>query len=564
MQMKNAGFHAATGTPGLDDILSGGLPRGKPSMLTGRPGTGKTLFSMSFACQGTREGAGVVYVSFEEHPDMLQRHARFLGHELDGADALRLLDMRVGHEELAATGNLELAPVRARIQHAVSEVDAGRLVLDSIDSLFFVFGARASTQLELLRLLDWAREQGITAILTGNNTVSDEQLGLIPHVCDCVMELDQEIQNNVMTRRLRVRKFRGSSHGTNLYPFIIDKDGIFVLPITSTRLDSPARGAGISTGIEILDEMLAGTGIRGGSVAQISGRTGTGKTLLAASIVRSACDAGNRVLYVSFEESARELLDNVASPGIDLSSQFSDADASVDGPLQIEATRAAELSLEGHLVNLIRLVERRQPDLLVLDPVSSLREQGSLNEAKAAIVRLVNHVKSLGKTMLFTELLPDDTGESSTMNISSIVDTWIRLRMTESHGEFTRLIHVAKSRGIAASNQVREFHISSRGLNIETPYMGPGEMVVGTAKKIRERQEAREKARAEQQLAIVRRQLSIRERMAELRRELEGSEQQQELEALKHEIETLEDQLSNQSDNQEFTRRKRLGEAQGT
>lgn len=557
-------LHAPTGTPGLDDILAGGLPAGKPTILTGPPGSGKTLFSLAFACQALNAGEAAVYASFEERTDMLARHAAFLGYDLDGAVAsgrFKVLDMRPGLEEATTDDDVDLSPVRARIEHAVAEAGATRLVLDSIDSLFLIFGDRRSTRRELFHLLHWIADNRITTITTSVQRSGEitSHLGLVPHVTDCVLELDQSLQNNVMTRHLRVVKYRGSTHGTNVYPFIIDQEGIFVLPITSTRLTSAVRGRSFSTGVELLDEMLDGHGIKSGSVLQISGRTGTGKTILAARIVRSACDAGLNVLYVSFEEATDPLVENLKSVGNDLSGYLSQENDDV-GTLYFEPVRAVELSLEGHLVHLIRLVETRQPDVLILDPVTSLREQGTLSETKSAVVRLVNHMKERGKTVLFTELLPDDAGDHSSMNISSIVDTWIRLRQIETNGEFSRLIHVAKSRGINASNQVREFQIRPDGLGIEMPYVGPGEMVVGTAKKMRERDEARQKLHAERHLDTLRRQLSIRERMARLQRELDETEHRSKLEDLQREIEALENQLASQSENREFTRQERLGD----
>lgn len=556
--------HASSGTPGLDEILLGGLPTGRPSLLTGPPGSGKTLLSTAFACRALDEGAVAVYASFEEHPEMLTRHAAFLGYDLKGAvaeDRFRVLDMRPGYEELASTGNLDLGPVRTRIEHAITKTGAGRLVLDSIDSLFSIFGARTSTQRELLRLLDWTRDNDITTVLTSFHQTESglsTHLELIPHVCDCIISVNQVVQDNVMTRHLRVVKYRGSSHGTNVYPFIIDKDGLFVLPITSTRLGVGKQSGYLSTGVSELDEMLDRRGFKRGSVIQISGRTGTGKTLLAASIVQAACESGLRALYVSFEESTFEMLENLKSVGNDLSVYLEDTGNKHGGKLNFEPVRAVELSLEGHLVHLTRMYENLKPDLIVLDPVSSLREQGTLTETKSAVLRLVNHLKERGVTLVFTELLPDYADEHSNMNISSIVDTWIRLRMIESNGEFARLLHVAKSRGIRGSKQVREFHITPEGLNIEMPYIGPGEMVVGTAKKVREQDEARQKQRLERRLENLRKQLSIQQRMLSLQQQLEEVRDNKELESLRQEIESLENQLDDQSRSRNFVRSKRL------
>jgi len=565
MTRRDTDLHAPTGTPGLDDILAGGLPTGKATILTGPPGSGKTLLSLAFAAGALTAGEAAVYASFEERTGMLSRHAVFLGHDLDSAmaaDRFRLLDMRPGFEEATTEGEVELSPIRARIEHAVNEVGATRLVLDSIDSLFLIFGGRPATRNEVLRLLHWIADNRITTVITSAQRSDDitDKLGLIPHISDCVLDLNQVLENHIMTRYLRVVKYRGSTHGTNVYPFIIDHDGIFVLPVTSTRLSSAARGPSLSTGVEPLDDMLGGQGIKTGSIVQLSGRSGTGKTILAARTVRSACDAGLKVLYVSFEEAIDPLIENLKSVGNDLTAYLPDTAGNTSGTLHFEPIRAVELSLEGHLVNLIRLIDKRQPDFLVLDPVTSLREQGTLSATKSALVRLVNHLKEQGKTVMFTELLPDDAGDYSSMNISSIVDTWIRLRQVESNGEFARLIHVAKSRGTDASNQVREFHIRPEGLSIEMPYVGPGEMVVGTAKKMREREESRQKLRAERRLDTLRRRLSLRERMAALQQELEDAEQQRDLEELRQEIESLEAQLANQSDSLDFTRKARMGD----
>lgn len=563
MASYRQGSYCSSGTPGFDDILSGGLPGGKVTLFTGAPGTGKTLMSTAFACSGVADGHGAVYASFEERPEAVLQHARFLGHDADmlaDSTRFRVLDMRPGHQELSATSQVNIGPVRTRIEHAVSETGATRLVLDSVDSLSFIFGARESTQRELLRIIEWIREQGITAILTSFHQPaagSLRHLELIPHLCDCIVELSQDVKDHIMTRYLRVAKYRGSSHGTNVYPFIIDREGIFVLPITSTTLSAPTPSGTLSTGVGDLDRMLDGLGISRGTVLQVSGRSGTGKTLLAASIARSACQAGLKTLYVSFEESQAQLLQNLSSTGNDLSGYLDDASGSDAGRLTLAPVRAVELSLEGHLVNLIRRIDRMRPEVIILDPVSSLREQGSITETKSTILRLVNHLKDDGMTLVLTELLPDAAEEHSTMNISSIVDTWIRLRLVEVNGELARLIHIAKSRGIKASNQVLEFRISSEGLGIEMPYIGPGEMVVGTAKKAREQEELRQRRHAEQRLKDLRRQLAAREQILALQRELEEASESQDLDRLRLEIESLEMQLANQADDRDLARRAR-------
>ncbi|MDW9140986.1 circadian clock protein KaiC, partial [Legionella pneumophila] len=310
------------------------------------------------------------------------------------------------------------------------------------------------------------------------------------YVVDCAIELKQKVNNDLMTRYLRIIKNRGSSHGTNEYPFSITHKGISLLPITSTKLNTTIPAEYLRTGIKVLDRMLDNKGYQTGSQIIISGRSGTAKTLFAASFAQSAVRQGRKVLFISFEESPNDLIHHVKSINIDLMKDITKK------KLHIDSRRSVEMGLEDHIISIIELTEEKQFDVLILDPISSLLDLGNTMEVKRLFIRFISHMKSINKTLFFTELIPDYSKELTILGLSSLTETWIRLSNVESNGEFNRLIHIAKARGIKTSNQIKEFYVTDKGINIEAPYLGDNQMMFGSQKSahiLREKQELQQR-----------------------------------------------------------------------
>jgi len=498
-----------TGIKGLDEITLGGLPLGRPTLVCGAAGCGKTLLAMEFIVRGAVEfNEPGVYMSFEERSEELAQNVRSLGFDLDDLVArgqLVLSYVRVERGEIEETGDYDLEGLFIRLGAAIDAVGARRVALDTIESLFSGLGSEAILRAELRRLFQWLKAKGVTAVVTGERgDASLTRQGLEEYVSDCVILLDHRAKEQVSTRRLRIIKYRGSSHGTNEYPFIIDEQGIDVLPITSLGLNQEVSSELISTGVPELDEMLGGGLYRGSSVL-FSGTAGTGKTTVSATFLEAACRRGERALYCSFEESQSQTVRNMRSIGLDLQ-------PAIDRQLlMFHATRPTQQGLELHLANIFRLIRTFQPRSVVLDPVTSLLGSGNDMEVRAMLVRLLDTMKGLGITCLFTAL---NTGagyvEQSDVGISSLIDTWFLMRDIELDGERNRAIHVLKSRGMAHSNQIREFLLTSQGIRLRPAYLGPNGVLTGSARLL---QEGRDEAQAE-----LRRQ-DIDRRQRELERE---------------------------------------------
>ncbi|MBK1700408.1 ATPase domain-containing protein [Thiococcus pfennigii] len=513
---------APTGIAGLDRILRGGVPAGRPTLLRGAAGTGKTVIALTFLCHGIAAGEPGVLVTFDESPEALLAHAEGFGfparrHVAEGR--LRILDMRPDRNEVQVGETIELTVILARIAHALEGLAATRLVIDAIDGIEATFASYPSLRSELARVFDWIRERRVTCLITtGERGEFSTRYGLEDYVADCVIALRQEVTNRVMTRVLRVVKRRGGAHETNEYPFLLDAGGLFLVPVTGAELTAKVSDRRLSTGIPGLDAMLGGDGPYRGSTVLLSGQAGTGKTSLACSLVRAACEAGLAVLYISFEESIDELTRNQRVLGLDLARYRRDGheaagpedhqddhrdDHPKDG-LVLRPVRAVELGLEEHLMRVMRLIGEYRPDLVVLDPISSLAGRGHDPAAKETLLRLLHLLKAEGVTLIATELLSDDGGGVSHLDVSSMIDVWIRLRRHENDGEINRLITVVKARGLPISNQVKEFRISGAGLAIEEPYLGTGGIAYGTARLARAAEDEAELEQLDQELERAR------------------------------------------------------------
>jgi circadian clock protein KaiC len=522
-----------TGIRGFDELTGGGLPSGRPTLVTGGAGSGKTLFGLEFLVRGAQDfdEPGVLLAFEESRPDLVD-NAASLGFDLPAleADGRLVVDaMKIDPAEIVMTGDFDLDGLFIRLAAAIQSVGAKRVVLDTIEVLFAALDNEAIVRAEFTRLLRWLKDQGLTTVVTGERGRDDQltRFGIEEYVADCVIVLDHRIRDELATRRLRVVKYRGSSHGTNEYPFLIRDRGLVVWPLTEVALDYGASDERVSIGSPALDDMLAG-GVYRGTTVLISGSAGTGKTTLGAQAVEAACARGEKALFVSFEESPGQIVRNMRSVGIDLG-RWVDA-----GLLQIWGERATAFGLEAHLDRIEQLLDDVQPTVAVLDSVGSLSHVGAGAEVTSTVSRELDMLKKRGITAVITSLSHDGPGETSAAAVSSLIDTWLLLRNTETDGERNRLLFVIKSRGTAHSNQVREFRLTATGLDLLDVVVGPHGILTGSA---RGRQIAENDAAAAARSADLERQQSaferraaeveaeialLRERLANQRAELDG------------------------------------------
>ena len=482
-----------TGITGLDEISSGGLPKGRTTIVCGGPGCGKTMLGLEFLVRGAVEfNEPGVLMAFEETPEEMARNVASLGFDIkDLADRKKLfLDyVYVEPSEIQETGEYDLEGLFLRLQHAVDTVGAKRVMLDTLEALFSGFSNPGILRAEIRRLFRWLKECGLTTVVTaekGEGTLT--RYGLEEYVSDCVIVLDHRINDQISTRRLRIVKYRGTSHGADEYPFLIDEQGMSVLPVTSLALEQAASNERVPTGVADLDAMLEGKGYFRGSSILVSGTAGSGKTTVATSFADATCRRGERCLYIGFEESAKQLERNMKSVGLDL-------DPSIKkGLLFHEAWRPTQFGVEMHLLRIHKLVEKLKPRTVIIDPVTNLITGSTQKEVHSMLMRLLDFLKGREITSLMISLT--DAGgnlEQSETGISSLIDTWILLRDAELSGERNRVLYVLKSRGMAHSNQLREFVLTREGIKLIPAYIGSGGVLTGSS---RVAQEAREKADA--------------------------------------------------------------------
>jgi circadian clock protein KaiC len=450
----------------LDEITGGGLPKGRPTLVCGGAGSGKTLLAASFLLNGVVQyGEPGVLMTFEETSEELASDLFSLGYDLPKlvAEGKLVVDyVRVERSEIEETGEYDLEGLFVRLEHAVSSVGAKRIVLDTIESLFAGLSNPGILRAELRRLFRWLKDKGLTAVITGERAGSGlTRQGLEEYVSDAVILLDHRVQDQVSTRRLRIVKYRGSHHGTNEYPFLIDRDGVSVLPVTSLGLAHPALNERVSTGVARLDEMLSGEGYYRGSTVLLSGTAGTGKTTLAAHFVNAACGRGERCLYFLFEESPAQLMRNMRSVGINLQRWVE------CGLLQIHADRPSRFGLETHLNSMQRTVRQFKPTVTVTDPITNLLTVGTQSDVRSMLTRVIDYLKMETVTGVFTSLSSVRRElEATDAEISSLMDTWIVLNITEENRKRRRWLSVLKSRGMSHSDSVREYLLNNTGLQI--------------------------------------------------------------------------------------------------
>ncbi len=452
----------STGVKGLDEITGGGLPAGRATLICGGPGCGKTLLATSFIVEGVRNGEPGVFVTFDELPADLDVNSRSLGFDLAGQQDKGLLSIdyiHVDRQEIHETGEYNLDGLFIRLGYAIDQVSARRVVLDGMDTLFAGLPNEALLRSELRRLFGWLKERGLSSIVTaerGDRTLTRH--GIEEYVSDCVIALEQRVIEELTTRRLRVVKYRGSAHGANEYPYLIEEGGVKILPVTSLGLAHKVSSERVPSGVSGLDGMLEGKGFYKGASILISGGPGTGKTCMGAHFARAAASRGERCLYFAFEESEPQLVRNMRSVGVDLRPAID------EGRLVVESVRPTSHGLETHLTRIMHSVNELKPDVIVVDPLSALEGGGNTAQACTMVLRLIDYLKSAGATALYLSV--NDGDEKTNLNISSLMDTWIIVRNTQKEDGLERRLFIVKSRGMAHSADVRRLSIGSQGIQV--------------------------------------------------------------------------------------------------
>jgi circadian clock protein KaiC len=537
MTMVKAKQHAdvlekcPTGIRGLDEITKGGLPRGRSTLICGSAGSGKTLFATEYLMRGAMDYAEPgVFMTFEEKPEDLAKNIISLGFDLSDMVSRNLIatdHVYIARSEIAETGEYDLEGLFIRLGNAIDSIGAKRVVLDTIEALFSGLSNVAILRAELRRLFDWLKERGVTAIVTGES--GDKTLtryGLEEYVADCVILLDFRIEEQIATRRLRIVKYRGSSHGSDEYPFLIDDRGVSILPISSLGLDYPVSTERISTGVPKLDSMLGGRGFYRGSTILVSGTAGTGKTSLSATFADAACLRGERCLYFAFEESPRQIIRNMDSIGINLGRWVK------KGLLRFHSARPTLYGLEMHLATFHKAIEAFKPRVFIVDPISNLIAAGTASAVKSILTRLIDYLKMNEISTFLTDLTHfGGSLERTSEEISSLIDTWLLLRDIELRGERNRGLYILKSRGMVHSNQIQEFLLTNQGIDLIDIYTGSGEALTGSARAVQEAEEkaselARQHEADRRQREQERKHKALEAKIAALRAEFEAESEE--------------------------------------
>ena len=498
---------APTGVVGLDQVTEGGLPRGRGTLVCGPAGSGKTLLALEFLMRGIVDfGEPGVFLSFEEAPEDLVANVSSLGFDLDDLVSRKLLmldHIMISHDAVSDSGEWDLDGLFLRLGSAIAAVGAQRVVIDTIENLFGSLPDVAVLRSELHRLFRWLKTQGVTTVITGERGEGTlTRQGIEEYVSDCVIVLDHRVVEQSSTRRLRVVKYRGSLHGTNEYPFLIGRDGLSVLPITTLRPNHAVSTSRVSSGMRHLDEMLGHGGYYRASSVLVSGSAGTGKSTLGAQFCAAACARGERAIYFAFEESQDEIIRNMRSVGIDL------GPALESGLLQFRCARPSRLGLEAHLLEMQQAITVFEPSVVVVDPVSDLLRIGTEADVVAMIQRQLDFMKGMGVTALFTVLSAEGWDATGSGLMVSLVDTWVVVKFQEGDGEHNRMLYVRKARGINHSHQIREFLLTDDGINLANVYVGPNGVLAGSARQAQEAREISGSAARQHDVALRRQQLA--------------------------------------------------------
>ena len=523
-----------TGIRGLDEITGGGLPKGRTTIVCGGPGCGKTMLGIEFLVRGALEfNEPGVLLAFEETPEDISSNVASLGFDIqDLANKKKLfLDyISMDPSEVQETGEYDLEGLFIRLQDAVDTIGAKRVMFDTVEALFSGFSNPRILRAEFRRLFRWLKERGLTTILTaerGDGTLTRQ--GLEEYVSDCVILLDHRIRDQISARRMRIVKYRGTKHGADEYPFLIDEQGVSILPLTSLQLQHKVSNERVSSGVPDLDKMLEGKGYFRGSSILLSGTAGSGKTTLAASFADATCRRGERCLFIDFEESRDQVARNMKSIGIDLE-QWSEK-----GLLFHESWRPTQSGIEMHLLRIHKLVEKVRPQCVIVDPITNLINGSSDKEVYSMLLRLIDFLKGAGITAVFVSLTGGGENlEKTTVGISSLTDTWVLLRDVELNGERNRCLYVLKSRGMAHSNQLREFTMTEHGIKLIPAYIGSGGVLTGSSRLTQEAKERTDERLRQQEIQLKRKQidqrrLALQAQIASLHAESAAVEQEAEL-----------------------------------
>lgn len=522
-----------TGITGLDEISEGGLPSERPTLVCGAAGCGKTLLSVEFIVNGaTMYNEPGVIMAFEEKSEELAQNVASMGfnlQQLQKDNLIRVDHVYIERSEIEETGEYDLDGLFIRLGHAIDSIGAKRVVLDTIENLFSGLNNEAILRAELRRLFRWLKEKKVTAIITGEKGEGlYTRQGLEEYVSDCVILLEHRVTNQISTRFLRIVKYRGTTHGTNEYPFLIDVDGISVLPVTSLTLSNEVSSERVPSGIPALDKMLDGQGFFKGSSILISGTAGTGKTSIASYFAHACCMRKERCLYLAFEESPQQIIRNMKSIGIDLQDHI---DRNL---LEFHASRPTFNGLEMHLVTIYKYIRSFKPSVVILDPITNLITVGSVSEVKGMLMRLIDFLQTEQITVLFTALtLNTVVNEQTDEGVSSLVDAWILVRDIELNGERNRGLYIMKSRGMKHSNQVREFIISDHGIDLMDVFLGPEGVLTGSAREAHKLKEA---------TSLILRENSVSRKDREIKRKRKVL--QSKIESLQEEFESVQEELN--------------------
>ena len=511
-----------TGIAGFDEVTNGGVPKGRPTIVCGGPGCGKTMFAAEFLVRGAIEfNEPGVLMTFEETSEEMSKNVASLGFDLKKLTAKKKMVLeyvRIEPAEIQETGEYDLEGLFIRLQHAVKAVGAKRVVLDTVEAIFSGFSNTGMLRAEIRRLFRWLKDHGLTTVVTAEKGEGSlTRYGLEEYVSDCVIFLDHRVTDQISTRRMRVVKYRGASHVADEIPFLIDERGFSVMPSSSMKLDHAVSNERISSGVKDLDDMLEGKGFYRGSSVLVSGTAGTGKSSLAAHFAEETCRNGERCLYVALEESPAQAMRNMRSIGLDLEKQVR------KGLLRFEAWRPTQSGLEMHLLHIHKLVQQHKPAAVIIDPLTSLMVS-STDQLHSVLMRLIDFLKTQQITGFFTALTAGRNKEieETDVGISSLIDTWIFARDVELNGERNRCIHVLKSRGMANSNQIREFLMSKEGIRLVPVYVGSGAVLTGSARATQEARETaeslvRQQTAEEQQRVLSDKRKALDAQIAELR-----------------------------------------------
>jgi circadian clock protein KaiC len=522
---------SATGIAGLDEISGGGLPKGRTTIVCGGPGCGKTMLGIEFLVRGATEfNEPGVLIAFEETPQEMARNVASLGFDLNGLVERKKLFCEyvyIEPSEIEEAGDYDLEGLFVRLQSAIEKVGAKRVLLDTLEALFSGFKNMGILRAEIRRLFRWLKERGMTTVVTaerGEGTLTRH--GLEEYVSDCVILLDHRISEQTSTRRMRIVKYRGTSHGSNEYPFLIDEHGMSVLPVTSLELQHVASTERVSSGIRDLDDMLEGQGYFRGSSVLVSGTAGSGKTTLATSFADATCRRGEKCLYIAFEESFGQLSRNMRSVGFDLNPWIK------KGLLVHQAWRPSQYGMEMHLLRIHKLIEQVQPKAVIVDPITNLISGSTDKDVHAMLIRLLDFLKMRKITALFSSLTAaGEVLEHTNLAISSLIDTWVLLRDIELNGERNRAVYLVKSRGMAHSNQLREFVMGKTGIRLIPAYIGAAGVLTGSSRLAQQAKEkaemlVREQEIESQRVELDRQRQALQAQIAALQTEFVAKEHQ--------------------------------------